>query len=219
MAITKPTTKRLADPVRVLLVDDHPLFREAVRSQLAMSSRFHVVGEAGSSDEAIAQIRANHPHLVVIDISLGKLADVSGLVLARKVRELDSEIRVLICSAHEEDDCVAAAKAAGSRGYVLKSCRTEDIVKALEVVASGACYYSVGIEQVSVSRPDLTTREMEVLKLVVHARSSAEIAKELRIERRTVEAHRRNIMDKLGARNVVEMVTIAFRYGLIDFMS
>ena len=104
MATTRPTMKRLSDPVRVLLVDDHPLFREAVRGRLAMSPRFRVVGEAGSSDDAIVQIRATDPHLVVIDISLGKFADVSGLVLARKVRELDPEIRVLICSARGDDD-------------------------------------------------------------------------------------------------------------------
>lgn len=202
----------------MLLVDDHPLFREAVRARLASAPRLQVVGEAGSSDEALAQIRATRPHLAVIDIRLGKFADVSGLVLARTVRARHPETSVLICSGFGEDDYVAQAKKAGARGYILKTCRTEEIVKAIEMVAGGACYYSAGIEVVPLTSP-LTEREREVLKLVVRARSSKEIAKELKIDRRTVETHRRHIMDKLGARNVVEMITVAYRLGLVDFMA
>jgi DNA-binding NarL/FixJ family response regulator len=212
---TAATTTRL-DLIRVLLVDDHPAFREAVRARLATVPRFQVVGEASDSDEALAQLRATRPHLAVIDISLGKFADVSGLVLARKVRDLHRETRVLICSMHGNDDYVAAARAAGTRGYILKSCRTEEIVKAIEVVVGGACYYSAGIEQVVVPRPELTARETEVLQLVARADSSRTIARELKIDCRTVETHRRNIMEKLGARNVVEMLRIAFRLGLIN---
>lgn len=204
--------------MRVLLVDDHPLFREAVRARLASATRLQVVGEAGSSDEALAQIRATQPHLAVIDIRLGKFADVSGLVLARTVRARHPETSVLICSGFGEDDYVAQAKKAGARGYILKTCRTEEIVKAIEMVAGGACYYSAGIEVVPLASP-LTEREREVLKLVVRARSSKEIAKELKIDRRTVETHRVHIMDKLGARNVVEMITVAYRLGLVDFMA
>jgi DNA-binding NarL/FixJ family response regulator len=225
------TTSKRSELVRVVLVDDHPLFREAVRLRLATAPRFQVVGEASSCEEALVQIRATRPHLVVIDISLCKQddasgplvarkpTDMSGLILARKVRALDPEIRVLICSASGGEDHVAAARAAGTRGYVVKSCRNEDIVRAIEVVVSGGCYYSAGLERVSVSRPELTAREMEVLQLVSHARSSAEIARELKMKCRTVENHRQHIMEKLDARNVVDMIRIAFRYGLIDFMS
>jgi DNA-binding NarL/FixJ family response regulator len=211
------TTSRL-EPVRVLLADDHPAFREAVRGRLATAPRFQVVGEAGNSDEALVQIRATRPHVAVIDISFGKFADVSGLVLARRVRELHPETRVLICTGHGDDDYVAAARAAGARGYILKNCRTEEIVRAIEVVAGGACYYSAEVEQVSVLRPEPTARETQVLKLVARAKSSKEIARELRIDPRTVETHRRNIMEKLGAKNTVEMITVAYRLGLLDFM-
>ncbi|HEY0481496.1 MAG TPA: response regulator transcription factor, partial [Kofleriaceae bacterium] len=182
--MTTTTTRR--EPIRVVLVDDHPLFREAIRARLATTPRLLVVGEAGTSDEALAQIRATQPHLAVIDIKLGKLADVSGLVLARTVRERHPETRVLICSGHGEDDYVAEAKKAGARGYILKTCRTEEIVRGIEMVAGGACYYSAGIEPVSVLRLPLTAREHEVLKLVVRAKSSKEIARELKIDRRTV---------------------------------
>jgi DNA-binding NarL/FixJ family response regulator len=119
---------------------------------------------------------------------------------------------------HGDDDHVAQARAAGAQGYILKSNSMEEIVRAIEIVAGGARYYSVDVEQVSVPRPTLTAREREVLTLVARAKSSREIAKELKIDCRTVETHRRNIMDKLEAKNAVEMITIAYRLGLIDFM-
>lgn len=217
MATTPATTR--PDPIRVLLVDDHPLFREAVRAHLAAMPRLQVVGEAGNADEALAQIRATRPDLAVIDIKLGHLADVSGLVLARIVRDRHPETRVVICSGHGEDDYVAEAKNAGARGYILKTCRTEEIVKGIEMVAGGACYYSAGIEPVSVVKPKLTARERQILVLVVRGKSSKEIAKELKIDRRTVETHRSKIMEKLEVKNVAEMVTTAYRLGLTDFMA
>lgn len=217
MRPTMATTITRIDPIRVLLVDDHPPPREAVRLRLTASPRFQVVGEAGSPGEALALLRATRPHVALIDISFGKsLSDVSGITLTCKVREQYPETRVLIWSAHETDDYVAQARAAGSRGYILKSSSVEEILKAIEVVAGGKCYYSAGIELVSVPKPALTKREKDVLKLVARAKSSREIAKELEIDCRTVETHRRNIMDKLEAKNVVEMIIIAYRLGLID---
>jgi DNA-binding NarL/FixJ family response regulator len=209
------TAARL-EAVRVVLVDDHPAFREAVRGRLATTPHFQVVGEAGNTEDALAQIRTTRPHLAVIDISFGRFADVSGLVLARKLRELHPETRVLICSGHA--DYVDQARAAGVRGYILKNCHPEEIVKAIEVVACGACYYSADVERASVATPALTVRETEVLKLVARSKSSKEIARELKIDPRTVDTHRGHIMDKLEAKNTVQMLIIAFRLGLIDFL-
>jgi two-component system nitrate/nitrite response regulator NarL len=207
------------DPIRVLLVDDHPAPREAVRLRLTTLARFQVVGEASDPDDALVRLGAARPHVAVIDISFGKkLSDMGGLTLTRKLREHHRETRVLIWSMHGDHDHVAQARAAGAHGYILKSCSMEEIVKAIEVVAGGGRYYSPDVEEVSVPRPTLTAREREVLTLVKGAKCSREIARDLKIEFRTVESHRRNIMDKLGAKNVVEMITIAYRLGLIDFM-
>jgi DNA-binding NarL/FixJ family response regulator len=207
------------EPIRVLLVDDHPAPREAVRLRLTTLARFQVVGEASDPDEALATLGATHPDVAVIDISFGKkLSDMGGLTLTRKLRERHRETRILIWSMHGDADHVAQARAAGAHGYILKSCKVEEIVKAIEVVAGGGRYYSSEVEQGSMPKPTLTAREREVLTLVKDAKSSREIARELKIEFRTVESHRRNIMDKLGAKNVVEMITIAYRLGLIDFM-
>lgn len=203
------------DQLHLLLVDDHPAVREAVRRRLEAVPRFKVVGEAGDIPEALAQLSATSPHLAVIDIGLGR---VSGLLLARVVRERYPQTRTLIWSMHDNADYVAEARAAGVRGYVLKSCPTEEIVRAIEVVAAGGCYYSAGVERASVPKPQLTLREKQVLKLVASGKSSPQIAKQLKIDRRTVETHRRNIMSKLDAKNPVDMIVIALRLGLLDFM-
>jgi len=183
-------------------------------------SRFQVVGEAGDPDEALGQISATRPNVAVIDISFGKLlCDVSGLVLTREVCKLCPKTRVLIWSMHDSYDYVGQAKHAGAHGYVLKTSPMEEIVRAIEVVAGGARYCSASIEQMSGPRSALTAREREVLRLVARAESSKEIARELKIDRRTVETHRRNIMDKLEAKNVVQLVTTAYSLGLVDFMA
>ena len=218
MTTTLDTTCSRCDAVRVVLVEDHPLFREAVRGRLATSPRFQVVGEASSSDEALAQIGATHPHVAVIDISLGNVANTSGLVLARKVRDRYPETRVLICSGRGDDDYVAAARAAGARGYILKNCRSDEIVKAIEVVAGGACYYSADVERFSVAKPELTAREREILQWIVRGKSNKDIARELKISSRTVETHRAHIMEKLEAKNTAELIAIAHRLGLVDLM-
>ena len=98
---------------------------------------------------------------------------------------------------------------------MLKSCLTKEVVKAIEVVAEGGCYYSYGVERSPVPRPHLTPREQQVLELVVGARTSRQIAWQLGIDRWTVETHRSNVMSKLDARNVVEVVTIAHRLRLL----
>ena len=213
------TTMTRLDPLRLLLVDDQPPVREAVRRRLEMVPRFKVVGEAGDIHEALAQLGATRPHLAVIDIGLRKNHQKeSGLLLARVMRERYPETRALIWSEHDEADYVAEAKAAGVRGYVLKNRPTEEIVRAIEVVAEDGCYYSAGLEQEAVPKSQLTMREMQVLKLLAGGKSSRQIAKQLKINCRTVETHRRNLLSKLDAKNTVDAIIIAFRLGLIDFL-
>jgi DNA-binding NarL/FixJ family response regulator len=203
------------DQLRLLLVDAHPAVREAVRRRLEAVPRFKVVGEAGDTHEAFVQLEKTGLHLAVIDISLG---NTSGLFLAREIARRYAEIRTLIWSMHSNADYLTEAKDAGVRGYVLKSRPTEEIVKAIEVVAAGGHYYSADIEQVSVGMPRLTQTEHRILKLVASGKTSRGIAKLLKISPRTVETHRGNVMNKLGATSTVEMVIIAYRRGLIDFM-
>jgi DNA-binding NarL/FixJ family response regulator len=206
------TTMTRPDPFLVLLVDDHPPIREAVRRRLEALSRFEV-GEAADFFEAISRIKAKKPHLAVIDIDLG---EVSGMLLAREVRDHYPETRVLIWSMYGDDTYVAQARAAAARGYVLKTRPTDEIVKAIEVVADGRCYYSAGVDRAPVTKDQLTQSEMKVLEWVARGRSSAQIARQLKSKRRTVEKHRQNIMTKLGAKNTADLVIIAIRIGLLN---
>ena len=201
------------DQLRLLLVDDHPPIREAVRRRLDADPRFKVVGEAGDIRGALARLAETRPDLAVIDIGLGQA---SGLFVAREIRDRHPCTRVVIWSMHDNARYVAAAKKAGARGYVLKSGPTGEIVKALEVVAGGGCYYSVDVDRTSVPDPEPTPREMQVLRLVASGMPSSKIAKQLGVDCRTVETHRRNIMAKLGATNTADLIMIAVGLGLLD---
>ena len=175
--------------------------------------RFQVVAEAGDIHGALDQIDATRLDLAVIDIGLGK---VSGLFLAREVHDRYPDTRVLIWSMHDNARYVAAARKAGACGYVLKSGPTGEIVKAIEVVAGGGCYYSAGLDRVAGPEPELTPREAQILRLVASGIPSSKIAKQLKIDCRTVETHRRNIMAKLGAKNTADLIMIAVGTGLLD---
>lgn len=210
-------TTRSSDQLHLVLVDDHPFAREALRRRLEVVPRFKVVGEAGDFFEALALLDATELDLVVIDIGLGKTADKpNGLFLAREIRRRGLETRVVFWTMYDGADYVAAAKAAGACGYVLKTRSTEEIVKAIEEAVAGRCYYSDGLDQMSALAPELTTTEKKILKGVESGKSSKEIAEELGNDHRTVDTHRRNIKSKLGAKNAAEMIAIALRLGLID---
>jgi DNA-binding NarL/FixJ family response regulator len=197
--------------VHILLVDDHPAVREAVRMRLEAVRRFKVVAEAADIPEALAKTEATRPHLALLDIGLGKM---SGLLLARVLHERFPEVRILIWSMHAKPDYVTEARRAGACGYVLKNGPLNEIVTAIEAVLAGGSYYSANVDRDTFARSPLTAAEKPVLGLVARGLSSREIAKRLKVEPRTIETHRRNIMAKLGAKNVVQLVTIAIGIGL-----
>jgi DNA-binding NarL/FixJ family response regulator len=203
----------MTEDVRLLLVDDHPAVREAVRARLEAVPRFKVVGEAGDIREALEKAEAERPDLALIDITLGKM---NGLLLARVFHERLPETRVLVWSMHARPDYVAEAWRAGARAYVLKSGPVNEIVNAIRAVLVGGTYVSPGVDRVAAPRPALTPAEKLVLPLVARGLSSRTIAERLKVDGRTIESHRRNIMAKLGAKNAVQMVTVAISRGLVD---
>lgn len=207
-------TTSTRDQLRLLLVDDHPAVREAVRHRLEAVPRFKVTGEASDVHQALALLSQLSPHVAVIDIGLGK--GPNGLFLAREMSRHHAGTRALIWSMHANR--LAEARAAGVRGYVLKSAPTEEIVKAIEVVAEGGSYYSAGVERESTSIPTLTPTELRILRLVASGKRTRDIAKLLKVSHRTVETHRQNILSKLGATSSVDMVIIAYRMGLVDLL-
>jgi DNA-binding NarL/FixJ family response regulator len=211
--------------LQVLIVDDHRMFREGVRSRLEQEPDIQVVGEASSGQEAFALVEQTNPTIVTLDI---RLPDTSGIEVARLLRQQHPELKILILSAYDFDQYVEATVRLGIDGYLLKDSPLEKLVQALREIASGGVVlpphiasklmrtYSTRRAVFREREPDeLTVRELEVVELMAHGLRNIEIARRLLISVRTVEAHVSNIMAKLGAQSRTEAVQIAIEEGLI----
>lgn len=212
-----------------IIVDDHPLFREGVKTLIERTPHFKVVGEAGNGQEALAMVKALRPDLVLMDLSL---PDQSGIEVTRQIRTFLMDTRVLIVSMHSKVDLITKAFQAGATGYVVKESATEKLVQALEAVSKGEYFLDTSLSQKVVSKlanasakasnsadgryESLTPREQEVLRLLVEGLSAKEIADKLFISPKTVENHRTNIMNKLDIHSTMALVRYAAKLGLID---
>jgi DNA-binding NarL/FixJ family response regulator len=214
---------------RIIVVDDHPLFREGLKSLLARQPDYVVVGEAGNGREALAQVRDLTPDLVIMDISL---PDGSGIDFAHGVREASPDTRVVILSMHLATDYITRAFRAGAMGYFTKESATERLIECLSSVFAGRYYLDPAVSHEVVrglvrsedgdakgsggGYANLTAREQQVLRLIAEGHSSKKIAQNLRISHKTVENHRANIMSKLDLHSTVDLVRYAAKYGIID---
>lgn len=219
----------MADPKTVLLVDDHPLFREGLKSLLKHHSGFEVIGEAGNGHEGLAKAKELEPNLVVMDLSL---PDKSGMEVTRAIRSLLPETRIMILSMHSKIDYITEAFRYGATGYVAKESVSERLIECLESVANGGYFIDSSISHKVVERllkfnekdskitdagyGNLTSREQQVMRMLAEGLSKKRIADQLCISPKTVENHRANIMNKLELRNTFELVRYAARLGLID---
>ena len=195
---------------RVLIVDDHPVFRDGLAGLLATVSGVEVTGTASTAEEALAAIKYTAPDVVLMDINL---PGASGVEATRRAAQLAPATAVLVITMVDDDDTVFAALAAGARGYVLKGASGEEIAAALRTVAAGGAVFGAGVASrllarapgrssglASPSRPDdLTTREREVLDLLAEGASNQQIARSLGISLKTVQNHVSHILDKLQA--------------------
>jgi DNA-binding NarL/FixJ family response regulator len=198
----------MAGPIKVLIVDDHPLFRGGLKQAILADPRFALVGEAGNGPIALALILEKKPAVAVLDVNLPEL---SGLEIAKKIQAKKIPTRNIILTMHKEGAIVDRALDAGVMGFVLKENATEEILEAIVMVAKGEHYLSPAIsgqlvhrrlraETLASDKPglaDLTKAERRILKLIADKKTSREIATELFISPRTVEAHRANICAKL----------------------
>ncbi len=208
-------------PIRVMIVDDHPLVREGLAGFLKKTPGLEVVAQVGTGTEALIQASASSPQVVLMDISL---PDESGLSLARKLKvQAGGAIKILFLSMHDEEEFVLQAFRAGGDGYVVKNARPEEVVEGILQVHKGKRYVSAALAGILLSHPhdaqliEATEREIEVLKMVAKGLSAKEVAQALNISHRTVEAHRANLMRKLGAKNSAELIRIATAAGLIPY--
>jgi DNA-binding NarL/FixJ family response regulator len=213
----------------VLIIDDHPVFREGIKSILVRSSRFEVIGEAENAIAGLKKTKRLKPDLVIMDLSL---PDQSGADVTYEIRSLLPDTRVMVMSVHAGIDYIADAFRKGASGYVTKESTTEKLIECLETIARDDYFIdssiahlvvkeiieSRGKEQKIVDRgyKNLTSREQEIMQLIVQGHSTKQIADKLFISTKTVENHRSSILKKLDLHSTLELVRYAARIGMIN---
>ena len=198
----------MSEKIKVLIVDDHPLFRQGLRQVVEADSRFDLVAEAGDGETALRSIQDKSPDVAVLDVDLPRL---SGLEVARALQGKGLPTRVIILTMYKEEEIFNRALDFGVMGFVLKENAVEDILNSVVAVAAGKHYLSSTIsgyllrrlgraEELAMKKPglnDLTKAERRILKLIAEKKTGREIAMELSISQRTVDAHRAHISSKL----------------------
>jgi DNA-binding NarL/FixJ family response regulator len=214
----------MEDTVRVLIADDHPLFREGMRGRLDRVADVAVVGEAASGDEAVELAHKLEPDVILMDI---KMPGLNGIEATREIQQASPQIGVLVLTMFEDDDSVFAAMRAGAKGYLLKDSGGEGVVHAIRAVASGEAVFGPRVAEriigfFSAPRaaaprrvfPVLTEREEEVLSLVAQGKSNREIARQLFVSLKTVRNHVSNILLKLQVADRAQAVIRARDAGM-----
>jgi len=207
-----------------LIVDDHPMYRQGIRSALSIVAGFEVVGEASNGEEAIEQATSLMPDIILMDI---QMPDTSGIVATRKILDVSPHIGIIIVTMFDDDDSLFSALRAGARGYLLKGAEHEEIARSVKAVAAGEAIFSAPIATRIIdyfsapkSRqqilPELTNREREVLELVANGISNKEIAQKLVISPKTVRNHVHNIFTKLHVNSRFQAIMLAREAGLTD---
>jgi DNA-binding NarL/FixJ family response regulator len=203
-----------AAPVRLLIVDDHPVVREGLRARFGSAAHIEVVGEAGSAPEAMERVATCEPSLVLMDVGL---KGTTGIELAAMLLERHALLKVLMFSVYDNPDYVQRALQAGACGYVLKDAPTSELLAAIDVVAQGGTYLGTGVSKRlfrgQAPRPMLSPRESEILSALGRGEPSKLIARELGLSVRTVEAHRQNIRRKLAIDGQAELIKYAVEHA------
>jgi DNA-binding NarL/FixJ family response regulator len=213
----------MANPIRILVADDHPVVRDGLVAILATQPDFAVIGEAGTGAEAVERARELQPDVMLLDLEMPEL---DGVEVLRRLSQSNPEVRVIVFTAFDTDERILGAVQAGAQGYLLKGAPRKELFDAVRVVHAGGSLLqpvvaSKLLRQVSHSTQvneveTLTLRELEVLRLVAQGLQNKEIAAALVISERTVKFHVSSIMSKLGAGNRTEAVRLATQQGLIE---
>ncbi|MFC5470750.1 response regulator [Cohnella suwonensis] len=206
-------------PLRIVIVDDHPLFRHGVRTLFLTAPELEVVGEAGNGEEAIALAQSLRPDVMLMDI---RMPGLSGIEMTRRITVMDPAIRILILTMFEDDSSVFTAMRSGAKGYVLKDADKDELLRAIHAVGNGEAIFSPGIasrmiEYFAVTRPaareeafpELSSREREVLYLMTEGASNADISSKLDISGKTVANYITNILNKLQVSDRQEAMRMA----------
>jgi two-component system, NarL family, response regulator NreC len=208
---------------RVLLADDHKILRQGLRTLLEQEKDIQIVGEAENGRSSVRLAGELTPDVVIMDVAM---PDLNGIDATRRIAEIVPLTRVLALSMHSDGRYVKGMLQAGARGYILKDCAAEELTRAIRTVMADQVYVSPGVtgtivddyvRQLSSATDEpatLSPREREVLQLLAEGASTANIAAELHLSVKTIETHRKNIMDKLSLRSIAELTKYAIREGI-----
>ena len=213
----------MPETLRVLIADDHPLFRDGMRGLLESVPGMEVVGEAETGDEAVARTLELSPDVVLMDINM---PGTNGIGATRGIMEKDPNVGILVLTMIEDDESVFAAMRAGASGYLLKGARQEEVLRAIRAVANGEAIFGTGVARrvmglfssekptAPEAFPELTEREREVLGLLARGRGNAEISQELFLSLKTVQNHVSNVLRKLRVADRAQAAIRAREAGL-----
>jgi len=215
----------MSDRINVLVVDDHVVVREGIKMVLTTDPELKVVGEASSGEEAVDRVKELKPHVVVMDIAMPGL---SGFEATRLIREQNPDVKVLALTVHDSEAYVFQMLQAGAVGYVLKRASAADVIQAVKAAHRGEAILHPSVAKMLItdyltrvekgeegSYDTLSDREREILKLIAEGRTNKEIAQMLFLAVKTVQAHRANLMRKLGMHDRTELVKYAIRKGIV----
>ena len=212
--------------LRVIIADDHRIFREGLRTLLQIEPDTEVISEAENGREVIKVVDELEPDLVIMDVAM---PDMNGIEATRQITSKNNNIKVLALSMHADSRFVIQMLQAGASGYILKDCAFEELAQAMQSVRKNTIYLSPGVHTTTIRNymentsedvsgvPDilLTPREREILQLIAEGKSTADIAELTDISSKTVDTHRRKIMEKLQLYSVAELTRYAIKQGIV----
>ena len=223
-------------PIRVVLADDHDILRQGLKMLLSLQQNIQVIGEARTGRQAVAMVQDLQPDVLVLDISM---PDMDGLEVCQQIRSQQSATQVLMLTMHDSEEYFLQALRMGAAGYLVKKAAPTDLQTAIHAVAHGDAFLYPGLAKALIRAyvspssglsgshdttvapglaqelRSLTPREVEVLKLVAEGHTNQEIADQLVLSIKTVQAHRANVMEKLGLHDITQLVRFAIRHKLI----
>ena len=213
-----------AERINILIADDHQIFIDGIKALTRRETHIHFVGEVHNGLEALEFLEQRSVDLLITDISMPQM---DGIELTKKVKLLFPEVKVLVVSMHDDRQVISEILLAEAEGYILKNTGKSELMAAINNILSGGTHYSKEVltimmqqvkrqEKAAQEVRSLTAREQEVLKLIVQEYPTADIADQLSISPRTVDTHRKHIMEKTASGTIIGLIKFAFRNGLIN---
>ena len=216
----------MAEPIKILIADDHKMFRDGIKAILVKEKDYQVIADVSSLDEIMEALVKNVADIILMDIDLGKSSGIDATIQVKKNYPM---VNILALSMHGEHNYVIKMLEAGAAGYILKNAGKDEMLNAIKSVSMGDSYFSKEVSEQLLEHLNiknniplkeenipLTNREIEVLKMIAQEYSNSEIADNLFISLRTVDTHRRNLIEKLGVKNTAGLVRYAIKKGLVE---